>query len=97
MRPPTKLNRNKFKIQVDEIIEIMWQTGSYLLVGFLCLNIPPFLPPTPILNSIHIFISSTGSRGIAPTFLKLDSWSLGAGFIPIISTKGINQMKRGKL
>ena len=24
--------------------------------------------------------------GIAPTFLKLDSWSPGAGFIPIIST-----------
>jgi hypothetical protein len=26
-------------------------------------------------------------HGIAPTFLKLDSWSPGAGFIPIISTK----------
>ena len=35
-----------------------------------------------------------GSRGIAPTFLKLDSWSTGAGFIPIISTKGINQIER---
>ena len=31
--------------------------------------------------------SDKGSLGIAPTFLKLDSWSLGAGFIPIISTK----------
>ena len=29
-----------FKIQVNEII---LQTGSYLLVGFPCLNIPPFL------------------------------------------------------
>ena len=36
-------------------------------------------------------------HGIAPTFLKLDSWSPGAGFIPIISTKGINQIKKGKL
>ena len=32
---------------------------------------------------------------IAPTFLKLDSWSLGTGFIPIISTKGINKIKKG--
>ena len=31
-----------------------------------------------------------------PTFLKLDSWSPGAGFIPIISTKGINQIKKKK-
>ena len=38
-----------------------------------------------------------GSRGIAPTFLKLDSRSPGAGFIPIISTKGINLIKKGKL
>ena len=30
-------------------------------------------------------------HGIAPSFLEMDSWSLGAGFIPIISTKGINQ------
>ena len=34
-------------------------------------------------------------HGIAPTFLKLDSCSPGAGFIPIISTKGINQIKKG--
>ena len=33
---------------------------------------------------------------IAPTFLKLHSWSLGAGFIRIISTKGINQIKKEK-
>ena len=32
---------------------------------------------------------------IAPTFLKLDSWSSGAGFIPIISTKGRNQIEKG--
>ena len=36
-------------------------------------------------------------EGIAPTFLKLDSWSPGAGFIPFISTNGINQIKKGKL
>ena len=38
-----------------------------------------------------------GLCGIAPTFLKLDSWSPWAGYIPIISTKGINQIKKGKL
>ena len=32
-------------------------------------------------------------RGIAPAFLKLDSWSPGVCFIPIISTKEINQRK----
>ena len=31
-------------------------------------------------------------HGIAPTSLKFDSWSQGAGFIPILSTKGINQI-----
>ena len=31
------------------------------------------------------------------TFLKLDFWSPGADFIPIISTKGINQIKKGKM
>ena len=33
-------------------------------------------------------------HGIAPTFLKLDLGSPGAGFIPITSTKVINQMKK---
>ena len=32
-------------------------------------------------------------HGIAPTFLELDSLSPGAGFIPIISDKGINHRK----
>ena len=36
-------------------------------------------------------------HGIVHTFLKFDSWSQGAGFIPIIITKGINQIKKGKL
>ena len=35
-----------------------------------------------------------GLLGIAPTFLKLVLWSPGAGFIPIISTKRINQKKK---
>ena len=35
-------------------------------------------------------------HGIAPTFLKLDSWSPMAGYIHIISTKGINQIKKEK-
>ena len=46
--------------------------------------------PTPYYNLL-------GSLGIAPTFLKLDSWSPGMGSIPIISTKVINQIKKGKL
>ena len=36
-------------------------------------------------------------HGIVPTFLELDSWSPGADFIPIISTQGIDQIKKGKL
>ena len=36
-------------------------------------------------------------HGIEPTFLKLDCWSPGAGFIPIITTNGKNQIKKGKL
>ena len=44
----------------------------------------------------------TGSFRIAPhrittTFLKLDLWSPGAGFIAFISTKGIKQIKKRKL
>ena len=34
-------------------------------------------------------------HGIAPTFLKLDSWSPEEGFIPIKSNQGINQIKKG--
>ena len=36
-----------------------------------------------------------GDPGIAPFFLKFNFWSPGAGFIPIISTKKINQIKKG--
>ena len=35
--------------------------------------------------------------GIAPIILNLDSWSPRAGFIPILSTKGINHIKKGKM
>ena len=35
-------------------------------------------------------------HGIAPTFLKLDSCSPVAVFIPFISTKEINQIKKWK-
>ena len=31
---------------------------------------------------------------IAPTFLNFDSWSPGAGFIPIISTNELNQINK---
>ena len=41
-------------------------------------------------------IQFAGSLGIAPTFLKLDSFSPGAGFNPIISTKGINRIRERK-
>ena len=36
-----------------------------------------------------------GLLGIGPTFLKLDSRSPEVGFVPIISTKGINEIKKG--
>ena len=36
-------------------------------------------------------------HGVAPTFLKFDSWSPGEVFIPIISTNEIKQIKKGKL
>ena len=42
--------------------------------------------------SVHLVLHP---RGIASTFLKLDLWWPGAGFIPIISTEGINQIKKG--
>ena len=49
----------------------------------------------------NIILSVLGSLGISLTqnctFCKLDSWSPGAGFIPIISTKVINQINKGKL
>ena len=47
-----------------------------------------------VIKMVHVILHP---RGIVPTFLKLDSWSPGVGFIPIISTKGINQIKKGKL
>ena len=37
------------------------------------------------------------THGVAPTFLKINMWSPGAGFISIIYTKGINHIKKGKL
>ena len=36
-------------------------------------------------------------QGIEPTFLKLNSWSPGAGLIPIIYSKGIKQIRKGKI
>ena len=51
-------------------------------------------------NMLHIFdlyypLLKNGSIGIAPT--KLDSSSLGADFIPIISTKGTRKIISNKL
>ena len=43
------------------------------------------------LITVHVVLAP---RGIAPTFLKFDSWSPGADFIPIISTKAIKQIKK---
>ena len=44
---------------------------------------------------------NNGSLSIAPTrdctFLELDLWSPGAGFIPFVFTKGTNQIKKEKL
>ena len=35
-------------------------------------------------------------NGIEPTFLKLDSWSPGAGFIPIITSNVLNKIPKEK-
>ena len=35
-------------------------------------------------------------NGIEPTFFKLDSWSPGAGFIPIITFNILNYIKEKK-
>ena len=43
------------------------------------------------LNMVHLVLHP---HGIASIFLKLDLWSPVAGFIPNISTKGINQIKK---
>ena len=47
-----------------------------------------------LLSTVHLVLHT---HGIVPTFLKFYSWSPGAGFIPITSTKGINQIKKEKL
>ena len=36
-------------------------------------------------------------KGIEPTFLKLDSWSPGAGFIPIITSNTLNYIKKKRI
>ena len=36
-------------------------------------------------------------NGIEPTFLKLDSWSPGAGFIPIITSNALNKIKETRI
>ena len=44
-------------------------------------------------NAGHLF----NSNGIEPTFLKLNSWSPGAGFIPIITSNVLNQIKKKRI
>ena len=34
---------------------------------------------------------------IEPTFLKLDSWLPGAGFIPIINSNVLNKIKKNRI
>ena len=47
-------------------------------------------------QSLHICVQDNwvsmvlNPNGIEPTFLKLDSWSPGAGFIPIINSNVLN-------
>jgi hypothetical protein len=49
------------------------------------------------LNIFLIMVHSVlHKHRIAPTFLKFDLWSPGAGCIPIISTKGTKQIKKEK-
>ena len=44
-------------------------------------------------DMVHVVLQP---RGIAPTFLKLDSWSPGASFIPIIRDKSYKEEKNCK-
>ena len=44
-----------------------------------------------VILQVHLVLHP---HGIVPTFLKSDSWSPVAGLTPIISTKGINQIKK---
>ena len=45
---------------------------------------------------LSFYLFFYGSLRIAPTFLISDSWSLEAGFIPIISNKGNKSDKERK-
>ena len=36
-------------------------------------------------------------NGIKPTFLKLDSWSPGVGFIPILTSNILNYIKKKRI
>ena len=56
--------------------------------------IPKIKNKTFIVIGVHLVLHP---RGIALTILNLDSWLPGAGFVPILSTKGINQIKKGKM
>ena len=47
----------------------------------------PYKNSSYMIHMVHLVLHP---HGIAPTFLKLNSWSSGADFIPIMSTKGIN-------
>ena len=42
-------------------------------------------------------IVKAGCHGIEPTFLKLDSWSPGVGFIPIITYNISNLIKKERM
>ena len=68
------------------------------------MNVPKKIPkktciqiPKEICNKVKLVHLVLHPHRIAPTFLNLDSWSSGKGFIPIISTKRINQIKKDKL
>ena len=60
----------------DEII-------CFLSHSMNCIFAPVYFSP----KMVHLVLHP---HGIVPTFLKLDLWSLGMRFIPIIYTNGIN-------
>ena len=46
---------------------------------------------------LHTVPMVLNPNGIEPTFLKLDSWSPGAGFISIITSNVLNLIKKKEL
>ena len=86
-RPPRIFPHWKMSETVFDIsFEVKAAIREFYMVSDIFQPYKKFLIISIIIKKLEI----RGSLCIAPTFLKLDSWSPGAGYIPIISTKGKN-------